>query len=313
MTAPPSRGSVAVALALVYVVWGSTYLAIRYAVETLPPFSMAAVRFLIAGALLYGWARLRGAQRPSGIHWRSAAVVGGLLLLGGNGCVVWAEQAIDSSTAALLVTTTSLWMVLLDWGVRGRRPRVGVVVSLLVGFGGVALLVGPGALEPGALGGEARWGPNLAVLLGAFLWASGSVYGQGAPRPAAPLLGSGMEMLAGGVGLLVLGILVGEPQRFEWGEASAASVAGLIYLIVFGSLVGFTAYSWLLRNASLPLVSTYAYVNPVVAVALGWAIAGEEPTLRTGIASTIIVASVAVITTLQRRPRPSPADAPAPS
>lgn len=307
MTPQASRASIAVALGLVYVVWGSTYLAIRYAVETLPPFSMAAVRFLVAGALLYGWARLRGAARPRGAHWGAAAVVGCLLLLGGNGCVVWAEQTIDSSIAALLVTTTSLWMVLLDWILHGRRPGLGVGVGLLAGFGGVALLVGPEAWE-----GEAEWAPSLAVLLGAFLWALGSVFGQRAPRPASPLLGSGMEMLAGGAALLLLGLLVGEPARFSWAEASWASVAGLLYLIVFGSLVGFTAYSWLLRRAPLPLVSTYAYVNPVVAVALGWAIAQEEPTARTGVASAVIVASVAAITTLQRGPRPAPEDPPVP-
>lgn len=297
-----TRLSVAIALGLVYVVWGSTYLAIRYAVETLPPFSMAGVRFVVAGGLLYAWARLRGAPRPRRSHWGTAAVVGLLLLLGGNGGVVWSEQFIDSSLAALLVTTTSLWMVLLEWGARGRRPRVGVMAGVVSGFVGVAVLVGPRSLD-----GSAALGPSLVVMGSAFCWALGSVYGKGAEKPSSPLLGAGMEMLVGGAGLLLLGLVVGEPWRIAWEEVSAASVWGLVYLIGAGSLVGFTAYSWLLRHAPISVVSTYAYVNPVVAVWLGWALAGEALSARTGVASAIIVGSVALITTLQkaRRDRPS--------
>lgn len=294
-----SRVSVAIALGLVYVVWGSTYLAIRYAVETLPPFWMAAVRFLLAGSILYGLSRLRGAARPTRSQWRAAGVVGVLLLTGGNGCVVWAEQSIDSSLAALLASSSSFWMVVLDWRLNGRRPTGGVVTGLVAGVGGVALLVGPEALRA-----EASLAPSLVILMGCLFWSLGSVVGKRADRPASSLLGSGMEMIAGGAGLLILGLITGEAGQLDAGSISASSVAGLGYLLVFGSLVGFSAYSWLLRNAPLPLVSTYAYVNPVVAVALGWAIAGEQVSIRTGIAAGLIVLSVAAITALQRPRRP---------
>ena len=299
-----SRLSVAVALGLVYVVWGSTYLAIRHAVETLPPFTMAAVRFLVAGALLYAWARWRGAPRPRPAHWRTAAVVGSLLLLGGNGAVVWAEQYVPSSLAALLVTTTSLWMVLLDWATRGNRPSAGVLLGVLAGLFGVGLLVARGGIEGGA-----ALVPGLALLGGALSWATGSVLGRDLEKPDSPLLGASMEMLAGGVGLLLLGVLAGEPQRFDLGGASAASIWALGYLVVAGSLVGFSAYSWLLRHAPISVVSTYAYVNPVVAVWLGWALAGEALSARMAAASAIIIGSVALITTLQA---PRRARAPAP-
>lgn len=300
----PSRLSVAVALGIVYVVWGSTYLAIRHAVETLPPFSMAAVRFLVAGGLLYAWARLRGAPPPRPAHWKTAALVGSLLLLGGNGAVVWAEQYVPSSLAALLVTTTSLWMVLLDWGARGNRPSTGVLVGVVAGLVGVGYLLALGEIEGGT-----TFVPGLVLLGGALSWAVGSVLGRDREKPDSPLLGAGMEMLAGGVGLLLLAILVGEPQRFDPAGASAASFAALGYLVVAGSLVGFTAYSWLLRHAPISVVSTYAYVNPVVAVWLGWALAGEALSARTAAASAIIIGSVALITTLQA---PRRARAPAP-
>lgn len=289
-----SRLSVALALGTVYLVWGSTYLAIHFAVQTLPPFLMAAARFLVAGGLLYAWARLRGAKPPARPHWKRATVVGLLLLLGGNGSVVWGEQTIDSSMAALLVTTTSLWMVILAWALYRQRPSGGVFLGVLLGFFGVALLIGPGAFGAGA--GVA----SFVVLGGAFCWALGSVYGQRVRGPESSVLGSAMEMLMGGLGLLLLGLVLGELEGFDPAEVSGASLGGLLYLVVAGSLLAFTAYSWLLRHAPISVVSTYAYVNPVVAVWLGWALAGEALSLRTAIASAIIVASVALITTLQR-------------
>ncbi|HLV61430.1 MAG TPA: EamA family transporter [Fredinandcohnia sp.] len=297
---PASRLSIVLALGVVYVVWGSTYLAIRFAVESLPPFSMAAVRFLVAGALLYGWARLGGAPKPHATHWRSAALVGLLLLLGGNGAVVWAQQSIDSSMAALLVTTTPLWMVLYAWALYGQRPSGGVLLGVLLGFGGTALLIGPGTL------GEDELLPALVVVGGAASWALGSVLGQRIERVPQPLLGSGMEMLVGGVGLLLLGIASGEFARFDPTSVRAASIGGLAYLVVAGSLLGFSTYSWLLRHAPISVVSTYAYVNPVVAVWLGWFVAGEALSLRAGVASAIVVGSVALITTLQRTGRRAP-------
>jgi drug/metabolite transporter (DMT)-like permease len=296
---PASRAQVWIALAAVYVIWGSTYLGIWYAVQTLPPFLMAAARFLTAGVLMYAWARPR-AERPTLANWRATAIVGGLLLAGGNGGVVWAEQHVPSGIAALLVATLSLWMVLLEWLTGGPRPTLRAVLGLLIGFGGLALLVGPGEGLGGA--GVDPLGAGVLVLA-SLLWAIGSVYSRGAPMPKSPLLGTGMEMLAGGALLLVFGSITGEWARLDLAAVSRESWLGLLYLIGFGSMIGYTAYVWLLRHAPLSLVSTYAYVNPVVAVLLGWLIAGEPLTARTLLAAGIIVAAVVVITTAPRASR----------
>ncbi len=202
--------------------------------------------------------------------------------------------------AALLVTTTPLWMVLYAWALYGQRPSGGVLLGVLLGFGGTALLIGPGTL------GEDELPPALVVVGGAASWALGSVLGQRIERVSQPLLGSGMEMLVGGVGLLLLGIASGEFARFDPTSVRAASIGGLAYLVVAGSLLGFSTYSWLLRHAPISVVSTYAYVNPVVAVWLGWFVAGEALSLRAGVASAIVVGSVALITTLQRTGRRAP-------
>jgi drug/metabolite transporter (DMT)-like permease len=285
---------VALAMGAVYVIWGSTYLAIRFAIETIPPFLMAGTRYLTAGVLLYGWARLRGAPRPSLVHWRSAAVIGAFLLLVGNGGVVWAEQRVDSGLAALMISTEPIWIVLLVWLRTGRqRPNPKVVAGLLLGFTGLVMLVRPtgsGSIDPvGAT----------ALVLASLCWAWGSLYGQRASLPASPLLTTGMQMLAGGGLLLGASALTGEPGRFALAEVSARSVLALAYLVVFGAIVAFTAYVWLLRVAPPVLVSTYAYVNPVVAVLLGWAFAGEPLTKGTAIAAAVILAGVALITTSQ--------------
>ena len=295
---PASRAQVWLALTAVYVIWGSTYLGIWYAIQTLPPFLMAAARFLTAGALMYAWARPR-ATRPTPANWRATAIVGMLLLGGGNGGVVWAEQHVPSGVAALLVATLSLWMVLLEWLTGGPRPTLRAVLGLLIGFAGLALLVGPGE----GLGGAVDPIGAGVLMLASLLWAIGSVYSRGAPMPKSPLLGTGMEMLAGGALLLVFGTIAGEWARLDLAAVSRESWLGLTYLIGFGSMVGYTAYVWLLRHAPLSLVSTYAYVNPVVAVLLGWLIAGEPLTARTLLAAAIIVGSVVVITTAPRAPR----------
>lgn len=284
----PSRMQVGVALFLVYVLWGSTYLAIRFAVESLPPFGMAAARFLAAGALLYGWARMRGAERPSLIEWKSSAVVGLLMLFGANGAVVWAEQAIPSALAALLVSTVPLFMAVIEWLRWGNRPSPAVAVGLLIGFGGVALLVGPSDL------GGASVVPVLMCIVAAVAWAIGSLYGRRAPAPRSQLLGAAMQMLSGGFALAIASVASGE--KIEWAAASGRSVGSLLYLVVFGSLIGFTAYSWLMRNVVPSLASTYAYVNPVVAVLLGWALAGEVIGTRTIVASALVIGSVGLIT-----------------
>lgn len=294
----PSNLAIWGAMLAVYVVWGSTYLAIRFAVETMPPFLMAGVRFLIPGALLYVWQRRAGAPPPTKIEWRSAAIVGGFLLVGGNGLVVWAEQRVVSGIAALLVGSAPLWMVLLDMlRPRGRKPASLAILGVLVGFGGITLLVGPEQLF-GATHGVDLIGAG-ALTLAAFFWAVGSLYSRGAQLPDSPLLGTGMEMLAGSLGLFALGTLTGDWARLDLALITPRSVWSLLYLIVFGSLVGFVAYTWLLRVAPTTLVSTYAYVNPVVAIFMGNWLAGEPLTARILLATTIIVGSVALITVKQ--------------
>lgn len=294
LSASPAK--IALALAAVYLVWGSTYLAIRIALESLPPFLMAGIRFLIAGSVLYLWARLRGAPRPSLLHWRSAAVVGAFLLVGGNGGVVWAEQRVESGLAALLVSTEPLWIVVLAWLLPGgRRPSLPVIAGLLVGFVGVGLLVKPG--------GSSTVDPlGAAVLvLAALSWAYGSLWGIKAKAPDSPLLMTGMQMLAGGVLQLLAATVRGEVAAFDPSQVTLRSLLAVVYLMAFGSLVGFTAYSWLMRVAPPVLVSTYAYVNPVVAVVLGWAIASEPLTGGTLVAAAVILSGVALITSSQAR------------
>ena len=295
--AAPSRVKVLAAFAIVYVIWGSTYLAISFGVQTLPPFLFAAVRFLLAGAILYVFARLRGAPRPTRIHWRSALVIGGLLLLGGNGLLVFAERTVPSGIAALIVSTSPIWMTLLDW-IRpgGARPRFPVIVGLAIGFAGVALLIGPNALH-----GNLPLVGALVVVAGSIGWAAGSVYSRYAPFPKEPLLGSGIEMLAGGALLLALSLVTGEAGQVHLRAISMRSTLALVYLILFGSIVAFSAYTWLLRNVALSRVSTYAYVNPMVAVFLGWAFNGETISGQTLIAAAVIVAAVIVITTFRQQ------------
>ena len=293
------RLRIALAFVSIYTIWGSTYLAIRFAIETVPPFLMAAIRFLIAGGVLYAWIRLRGAPRPTRTNWKAATIVGGLLLLGGNGGVTRAELVIPSSLAAVLITTVPIWMALLELLRKDRIvPTRHVVLGLVLGFGGVILLVGPGDLG-GSGGLNALWAGVL--ILAALSWAIGSVYSRNALLPKTPLLGSGMEMLAGGALLLVASLISQELAGFQPGNVSFLSLVSFIYLIVFGSLIGFSSYVWLLTKTTTARVSTYAYVNPVVAVFLGYFLAGEQLTLRTLLASSVIVIAVVVITTFKSR------------
>jgi len=295
----PRRAALLAAYAAVYVIWGSTYLAIRFGIATLPPFGMAAVRFLLAGALLYGWARLRGAPRPTGHEWGAAAVVGALLLLVGNGAVTWAEQRVPSGVAALLVATEPLWIVLLGWWrPGGTRPTTGTALGLALGLGGVAVLVGPGVWSGGA--GAIDLVGAAVVLVGALAWAAGSLWSSRATGrlrlpPSAPLA-TGMQMLVGGALLLGASVAAGEPAAFRPAAVSLASVAALGYLVVFGSLVAFSAYVWLLGVEPPARVATYAFVNPVVAVLLGWAVAGEALTGRILGAAVVIVGAVVLLT-----------------
>lgn len=293
--APVSHASVVTAFAVLYVVWGSTYLAMRVAVQTLPPFLLAAVRFFTAGLILTLWSR-RALPALTRVHLRESAISGVLLLLLGNGSVVWAVQYVPSGLAALMVATTPLWMVLLDWAKGAPRPRALVGAGLVAGLAGVALLIGPDALT-GRAGGAIPPLPALVVVAAAISWAIGSLRARNAPRvPEAPLLMTGLQMLFGGTALGFLGIAVGEPTSLDPARVSLASVLAVAYLIVFGSLLGYTAFMWLLQRVSSARVSTYAYVNPVIAVFLGWALADEPLGARTLAAAAIILGSVAIIT-----------------
>ena len=283
-----------VAFAIIYVVWGSTYLAIRFAIETLPPFLMASARFFIAGAMLYAWSRVfGGAARPTPAQWRATAVIGVLLLLGGNGLVVWAEYRVPSGIAALIIGIEPCIVVLLDWlRPSGVRPTGRVVAGLVLGLAGLVWLVGPDAILGG---GRVDFLGAVALVLASLSWAVGSIYSRHASMPS-PFLASGMQMLAGGAALLLLGVALGEPAATAWAAVSAKSVLAWIYLIIFGSIVGFSTYIWLLRVTTLARASTYAYVNPVVAVLLGWLLADEPLTLRTLVAAAVIVGGVVLIT-----------------
>ncbi|HEU0012162.1 MAG TPA: drug/metabolite exporter YedA [Longimicrobium sp.] len=298
--ATPSTAKVVAAFAAVYVIWGSTYLAILFAIETLPPLLMAGVRFLAAGAVLYAFLRLRGQPAPERRHWRSALVIGGLLLLCGNGGVVLAERTVPSGVAALLVAMVPLWMVLLDWlRTGGVKPAKRTWVGLLVGFAGMVLLVGPGELAGG--GAVDPLGAGL-VMLGSVAWAFGSIYSRRAPLPSSPFVATAMEMMSGGALLLVAGLLRGEAAGLDPAEFSGRSLLAWGYLAVFGSLIAFSAYIWLLGVSTPARVSTYAYVNPLVAVFLGWAMAGEPVTARVLGAAAVIILAVAVITSGRRAP-----------
>ncbi|MFL5593987.1 MAG: EamA family transporter [Gemmatimonadaceae bacterium] len=295
MSKHASRAQIIAAFASIYLVWGSTYLAIRYAVETIPPFLMGGLRFVISGAFLYAWARYRGAPRPSRLHWRNAIIAGGFLLLGGNGAVVWAEQFVPSGLTALLVSILPFWLVIIEW-IRPprRRPSVAVLIGLVLGFLGIIVLVGLGEL-----GGRGDIRPlgALVLILGSLSWAIGSFWSRDAQLPESGLLTTGMEMLGGGVLLLVVGVMTGELSDFDMQRVSSESMVGLAYLVTFGSLLGFTSYIWLLDKVSPARLGTYAYVNPIVAVLLGWAIAGEKLSARTAVAAVIVICAVALITT----------------
>ncbi len=313
MIAAP-RSKIIAAFAAIYLIWGSTYLGIRIAIETIPPFLMGGVRFMVAGALLLAWVLKRGDKRPTGLQMRNAAIVGAFLILGGNGAVVWSEQFVPSGMAALLVAILPFWMVLIDW-IRpgGKRPSPGVAIGLVVGIAGLVVLIGPSAIHPSADSAAAARAGNgvvlkgaLVLIMGSLSWALGSIYSRHAVMPKSAMMATGMEMLAGGALMFTLGVLTGEPTHLDIAAVSARSMVGLLYLTLIGALVGYTAYIWLLTVQPASRVATYAYVNPIVAVLLGWAIAGEPLSLRTAIASAIIIGAVALITTARSSsPRPA--------
>jgi len=298
--------------AAVYIIWGSTYIGIKFAAETLPPFLMAGARFIVAGAILYLWSRRDPAARavpaPSPAQWGNALLVGALLLFGGNGAVVWASHRIPTGAIALLIAATPIWMVLLDWlRPGGRRPGGAVAGGLLLGTAGLALLVGA---RGGTGGARVDVLSAAVVLLGSLSWATGSLAARSARLPQSPTLSTAMQMFGGGALLLLTGFALGETAGFAPAGVSLRSAVAWAYLVTFGSLVGYTAYIWLLGNVSAAKVATYAYVNPVVAVFLGWALAGEAVSARTMAAAAVIIAAVALITI--GRSRAPAAAAPAP-
>lgn len=300
--ARPSGALLIAAFAAVYLAWGSTYAAIRIAIDTMPPLLMAGARFMLAGTLLYAIMRLRGEPAPERRHWRNTAFIGMLLLMLGNGGVTMAERTVPTAIVALLVAMVPMWMVLLEWlRPGGTRPTGRTVVGLVIGFAGIVLLVGPGSLA----GGE-RVDPVGAgiVTVGAAAWAFGSIWSRSAALPRNALVATGMEMAWGGLWLLLAGTARGELGTLDPSAFTTASVLAFAYLVVFGSLIGFSAYIWLLGVSTPARVSTYAYVNPVVAVLLGWALLDEPLSGRVLAAAAIIVAAVAVIT-LGKRPQPA--------
>jgi len=294
----------AIALGIVYIVWGSTYFAIAVADRTLPPLLMLSVRFLVAGGLLYAWAMRRGETaggHPGRRQWGAAAVIGGLLLVVDTGGVAWAEQRVASGLAALLVASVPLFMAILDRAFFGARLSLGAAAGIATGLLGIAILAGPsGRID--AIGA-------IVLLVASFSWAAGSAYARVAPLPRSPLLAGAMQMLAAGLALAVVGIAMGELGRAHPSAISGASLAAVAFLIVFGSLIAFTAYGWLLKNASTPLLSTYAYVNPGVAVFLGWAFAGEHVGGRELAAGLVILSSIALLA-LSRDARRAPVPVP---
>lgn len=309
-TAEPPRSAtstlVIVAFGLVYVVWGSTYLAIRVGIESFPPLLLAGSRHLLTGLILYPILRRTTGVSPTASHWRISFITGFLLLFIGNGGVCVAERTVPSGVTALLVATVSLWLVLIDWlRPGGTRPGPRVVAGLLLGFAGLSLLVGPKNI-----GGSARVDPlGVSILVIASLaWASGSVYSKHAGGlSGSPLLGVAMQSLAGGVSLWVAGILTGELGALHLRAISVRSWIAIAYLVVFGSGVGFTAYIYILKKSTATRVATYAFVNPVVALFLGWLFVGETINLRTVIAATVILTAVLLVITAPRAlPVPAP-------
>jgi len=280
----------------IYLIWGSTYLAIRFAVETIPPFLMAATRFLIPGIFLVLWRRAAKDPKPSIKEWKSTTIIGILLLVGGNGGVTWAEQYLPSGIAALVIGSVPIWIILLNlFQPEGRHLDKRVVIGAIVGFLGIALLIGPSQLS----GNTEYFHPLgiITIILAAIFWSAGSLYSHHAVMPDSPLLSTGMEFLAGGIGLLILSMITGEFKKLNFSAITTQSLLSLAYLILFGSLIGFVAYTWLLRNAPISLVSTYAYVNPLIAILLGNLLANEPLNFRILLSAVIIIGSVFLINT----------------
>ena len=292
------RIQVIAAFAALYLIWGSTYLAILFAIQSIPPFLMAGARFLLAGLIMFAIARTQGPLRSTSAEWRTALIVGACLLLGGNGGVTLSEKFIESGLASLIVATVPIYITLLGW-LSGMTPRPAPIVwvGLAGGFLGVAILLGPALRFSGS--GRPAIGMSI-LLLSSFIWSAGSLYSRTVKHAASPFLGAAQQMFCGGLLLMLVGSFVGEPRNFHPGNITALSLGAFAYLVLIGAIVGYTAYFWLLRHCDPAKVATYAYVNPIVAVLLGALFAHETVTLRTLLAAALIIGSVALIITVQQ-------------
>lgn len=300
MTASPTRVRIIIAFAALYLVWGSTYLGIRFAIETIPPFVMAGTRFLLAGVIMYGIAWSQGDWKSTWANWRVSVIVGACLLLAGNGGVTISEQYIDTGLAALIVAIVPIYIVILGWAT-GIMPKPAPIIwlGLVGGFIGVGVLLGPALRHP-ANGGRHPATGMLILLVSSFIWSAGSLYSRTAKHAASPFLTAAQQMLCGGLLLLCAGIVTGEMRRFHPSSVSILSLGSFIYLVIIGAVVGYTAYIWLFRHCDPAKVATYAYVNPIVAVLLGTAFAGETLNARILIAGALIIGSVAIVITTQQ-------------
>jgi drug/metabolite transporter (DMT)-like permease len=324
----PKRPLVIIAFAALYVIWGSTYLGIRFSIQTIPPFLMAGARFVLAGMIMYAIAWSQGSLlRRSGCegrivesnwrNWRTSLIIGACLLLGGNGGVTISEKYIDSGLAALIVAIVPIYIVLLGW-LTGMAPRPTPIMwmGLAGGFVGVGILFGPGLHVQSTGGRNPAIGISI-LLVTSFIWSAGSLYSRVAKHAASPFLTAAQQMICGGILLLIAGVITGELPRFHPGSISLLSTGSFIYLVLVGAVIGYTAYIWLLRHCDPAKVATYAYVNPIVAVLLGTLFAGEAVSARMLIAAALIIGSVALIITAQQlrapvapalRPALEPAD-----
>ncbi|GAB1469783.1 drug/metabolite exporter YedA [Chloroflexota bacterium] len=288
------KSKVWLALITLYIVWGSTYFGIKVAIETLPPFFHGSIRFLVSGIILLVWQKAAGQPMPTRKQWQSTFIIGTLLLLGGNGLVSWAEQFIPSGIAALIIATVPLSLVILE-AMRpgGIKPTWRAIVGLGIGFIGIFILAGPAEISGSTT--ELNSFGVIALLAATVLWALGSIYSKTADLPKASLVTTGAEMLMGSIGLMVVSVLTGELNGWDPMAVSGRSIAGLVYLITIGSIVGFGSYTWLLQNAPISLVATYAYINPIVAVILGYFFGNEALEPRTWLAAAIIIGAVIFI------------------
>src|SRR5467141_3237327 len=304
----PTKFRIIVAFAALYLIWGSTYLGIRFAIETIPPFLMAGTRFLIAVVILYAIAWSQGIGKSNWANWRTSLIIGACLILGGNGGVTVSEKYIDSGLAALIVAVVPIYIVVLGWasGI-APKPTPTVWLGLVGGFVGVGVLLGP-ALRFSSIGGRHPAIGMSILLVSSFIWSAGSLYSRAAKHAASPFLTAAQQMICGGILLLLAGVVTGELPRFHPGSVSMLSLGSFVYLVIIGAVVGYTAYIWLLRHCDPAKVATYAYVNPIVAVLLGTFFAGETVTVRTLVAAALIIGSVALIITAQQlRARVEPA------